>query len=432
MLAISTLAYQNYCQKIIFPWVQNLFQEFWSAYSRPVPSSLKELYNYEPSAILSTTVAIFIFGILLLTHPIRCVLTIMIPTIGTKQGRRLLLSTCFMIVAFNIIPNLVTNITSTSQKIKCISQHSSEQILNSTMYFEAVTEDISGIVTKFIYEVDKVKNFPLTPKQRNAKISAHSEISLVERQILKTTESIKDDFLAIEFLIKNSMLVTNRILACFFIMYLLFNGTWYLKRYLTDIKFDNSYITNKLERLAMEKEASQVLSCSTNRLIRSTGLKLSKKELWTCAFRMLILSLFIVPTALIIASDHITFQFTTAVGKWIDNLPAMQIALQVKYNVRIKWFGAIKSNFQNSKEYPWNMTLVSSNCKIEASPPDNAITFTVGIIYCLMCIMIFLEAYAQRLRRKISASFYERREDERVVYLFEKLLRKHNGNVINT
>ncbi|XP_053572850.1 osteoclast stimulatory transmembrane protein, partial [Bombina bombina] len=433
--------------------INNLLLQVWSAYSSPVPKNLKQLvtlislctllslsgaflffiwlynslqYTFYPSAILSTASAIVTLITLVLLHPIRCILTIIIPTIGTKQGRKLLLSSCFMAVAFNIIPNIVTNTRTIFQMIRCISRHSANRIINSTYYFEVVTEDVSKVFITQVINSAREINFG------KVNIFAQSETSLVERQLLKTTEKIKHEFLSIELLLKDGILTTNRVLAIFFIAFLLFNGSWYLKKYLTDIKFDNSYITNKLEKVVLEKKASDILTFSTKYLIRSTGLKLSKRELWICLFRIVILSLFLLPTALIIASDHITFQFAMAVGNWIDTLPDIPLTLQINYRGTLKICGVLKSSISHNKEYPWHMTIVSSNCKTQASSPNNSIIITVGLIYSLMYAMIFLEAYAQRLQRKISASFYERREDERVSYLFEKILKKHSANVSRT
>ncbi|MEE6521933.1 hypothetical protein FKM82_020296, partial [Ascaphus truei] len=450
----------NRFQKVVFARAPVLFLGAWSAYSRPVPANRKQLitliivcallslsnglflynwlitslqYESQPSAVLSIIVGIFLFCTLVLMHPIRCILTIIIPTMGTKQGRRLLLSSCFMITTFNIVPNIIANIQTILQMIKCISQHSSERLLNSTCLWEKATGDVSRMVAEVNAEIAKAA---LKPFRRDVTFFAHTETSLVSSQILQTTERIKEDFITVESLFKDSILSANRVLAGFFIVYLLLNATWYLKCYLTDLKFDNSYITQKLEKLAEANKASHMLSCSPKRLIKSTGLTLSREERCSCLFRMAILSLFVLLTALIIASDHFAFKFATKAGTWVKSLPAAQITLQIKYDVVLKnpviqFFHTNIPLYSKDGQYPWDMTFVSEDCITPASPPNNSIAFTVGFIFCLTFAMIFLEAYAHRLCRKISASFYERREGERVAYLFEKILQQHAANVIN-
>ncbi|XP_031750059.1 osteoclast stimulatory transmembrane protein [Xenopus tropicalis] len=434
---------------MVCPWVLSPLKNAWSAYSNPIPKNKTQLlwlivlccvisiaiglllhiwlfsslhYHTLLTVVLSSVVSTIIFFILVLMHPIRCIVTIMMPVMGTKQGRRLLLSSCFMLIAFKIIPNIIANMRAVFRTLGCLSQHSSERLLNSTFFFQTMTSDTNDIVTE-------MKNL-LSSKKSDVKISAHTKTSLVADHILQITDNVKKDLMAVELLFKDGVLISNRILAGIFIMVLLFNATWYLKWYLTDLKFDNLYITEKLEKLALEKDGSHLLTASRVKLIRSTGLKLSRREIFHCIIRSLILVSFVMFTTVVIATDHITYQFALTVGEWVVKVPSVPIVFEIDYLITYYVLrGVFSKNHGNSRSFHWNMTFVSSQCRTQATPPDDSVAITVVIICGVIFAMILMEAYAQRLCRKISASFYKQREDQRVSYLFQKILQKQHKNV---
>uniref|UniRef100_A0A8C3SAF5 Osteoclast stimulatory transmembrane protein n=1 Tax=Chelydra serpentina TaxID=8475 RepID=A0A8C3SAF5_CHESE len=423
----------------LFPKIQEVMLDAWSAYSKPVPSSCSELltlflqccciavltgglfynwmfssleYPFHLSSAIAVSFSLLLLLILFLVHPIRCMFTIIIPTLGTKQGRRLLLSTCFMIVAVNIIPNIMDNIKTILQVIKCICKNSSDSLLNSTTL---LGKPRNG---HFQYTVD------------------HSS-SLVREQVLIASQKIKDDFSAVELLVKQTLLVANRVAAGFFLFYLLFESAWYLKSYLTNLRFDNIYITKKLEGLAVDKKAAHLLTRSPKKLIRSTGLKLSREEMVMCLLRMMLLTLVLMLTAVIIATDHIAFHLADTAVNEVAQFPSVPITLNIKYDAKIsilpfiwKIFNGVisgeKSIANFERTYQQNLTFISADCTMKLpSPPNNFVALAVGMLYCIIYAMIFLETYAQRLCRKISASFFERQEEHRVQYLYRELLRKH-------
>ncbi|KAG6933869.1 osteoclast stimulatory transmembrane protein [Chelydra serpentina] len=423
----------------------------WSAYSKPVPSSCSELltlflqccciavltgglfynwmfssleYPFHLSSAIAVSFSLLLLLILFLVHPIRCMFTIIIPTLGTKQGRRLLLSTCFMIVAVNIIPNIMDNIKTILQVIKCICKNSSDSLLNSTTLLGKASTQFGHQIKEV---TDKLADNALKPR------NGHFQYT----QVLIASQKIKDDFSAVELLVKQTLLVANRVAAGFFLFYLLFESAWYLKSYLTNLRFDNIYITKKLEGLAVDKKAAHLLTRSPKKLIRSTGLKLSREEMVMCLLRMMLLTLVLMLTAVIIATDYIAFHLADTAVNEVAQFPSVPITLNIKYDAKIsilpfiwKIFNGVisgeKSIANFERTYQQNLTFISADCTMKLpSPPNNFVALAVGMLYCIIYAMIFLETYAQRLCRKISASFFERQEEHRVQYLYRELLRKH-------
>uniref|UniRef100_A0A673YHW9 Osteoclast stimulatory transmembrane protein-like n=1 Tax=Salmo trutta TaxID=8032 RepID=A0A673YHW9_SALTR len=110
----------------------------WGVYSKPSPTNKLEVFNlfcfclivgaalagllhvwmvyglnYQPfpSMVVSSTWGCIIVLLLFLLHPVRCVLSISVPSLGTKQGRKILVSTALVVVVTSCIPNMTKNLS---------------------------------------------------------------------------------------------------------------------------------------------------------------------------------------------------------------------------------------------------------------------------------------------------------------------------------
>nr|XP_056700856.1 osteoclast stimulatory transmembrane protein [Euleptes europaea] len=451
----------TYSQDILFPLIEAFTLEVWLAYSAPLPSNLNQLlslflmccciavstgglfyhwmfsslqYSFQFSAATAAAVSLLALLTLFLVHPVRCMFTMMVPTLGTKQGQRLLLSACFMIVAANIVPNIMSNIQAILQVIKCICKNSSESLLISTHLLGNASWDFSHYLKEVI---DYMPNQIVKPRDGHMQFETHNNSFLLTRKMIYASQGIKEDFSHIEMQAQKVTLMANRVIAGFFLFFLIFESACYLKSYLTDLQFDNIYITKKLEDLAQKNEAAHLLVCSPKKLIKSTGFKLTREELMTCLRHMIPLTLMLILTLVIIATDFIAFHLAQATVTEVSGLPVVPIKFQIKYDVKLTWLkfwgkifngafptGQSLSPFESS--YRQNLTFASADCSMKwPCPPNVSVIFAVGLLYCIIYAMIFLETYSHRLCRKISASFFQNREDQRVQYLYRKLVKKH-------
>lgn len=332
----------------------------WVAYSTPLPSNRNQLwtmfitccciavpigglfyrwmfssllYSFQFSAIIAVAISFLALLTLFSVHPIRCMFTIIVPTLGTKQGRRLLLSACFMIVAVNIVPNIMSNIQTLLQVIKCICKNSSDGLLTSTGLLGNASWDFDRYLKDVI---DSMPDKLLKPRNGHVQFETHNNNILLSQKMASASHRIKEDFLHVEGLTQKVILLANRLTAAFFLFYLLFESAWYLKGYLTDLQFDNIYITQKLEDLTRENKSTHLLACLPKKLIKSTGLKLSRDEVMTCLIQMILLTLVLMLTLVIIATDYIAFHLAQAAMAEISQLPSVPITFGIKYDVSVK------------------------------------------------------------------------------------------------
>ncbi|XP_068006482.1 osteoclast stimulatory transmembrane protein [Melanerpes formicivorus] len=441
-----------YCEDFLFPKVYRTVADLWLIYSKPVPANSRELwtlflqcscitavmgglfynwmfasleYSWHISMAVAISFSLLLFLTLFLVHPARCVFTMIMPTIGTRQGRKLLLSACITIAAVNITPNIISNIKSILQVIQCICKNSSESLLNSTALLEEAYREFGNA----IQEIASAIHF-YRPMDGQFRLSLRKNSSFINQQMHLAGEEIRRDFLAAEVLVRGSVQVGNRLIAAFSILYLCFESSWYLKNYLTDLRFDNFYITKRLEQLAVDSRAAHLLLGSSRKLIRPTGLKLSREELVSCLVRVMLLSVALLMLLLVMAMEHLAFSMAHTVVAKAAQFSEVPVALNIKYNAKIRISPLIPQSDVSLKDfersYPHYLTFSSAQCRISPpTPPNPSVLLVVGLLFCILYTTVFLQAYARRLCRAIAGAFFQSWEEERALHLFRELCQKH-------
>ncbi|NXQ58516.1 OCSTP protein, partial [Anthoscopus minutus] len=433
--------------------------DLWWIYSKPVPADGRELwtlflqcccitavigglfynwmfasleYSWHLSVAMAVSFSLLLLLTLLLVHPARCVFSMIMPTLGTKQGRKLLFSTCIMIAVVNITPNITGNIKTILQVIKCICKNSSDSLLNSTVLLEKVSWEFGDAIQETIDSMHK-------PMNGHFRFLLLQNSSLIYQKMHLAGEKISREFLSVEVLVKDSIRVANRLAAGFFMLYLCLESAWYLKNYLTNLRFDNFYITKKLERLAVDRRAAHLLVDSSRKLIRPTGLKLSWEEVVLCLVQAMLVTVALMLMLVAVAMDHFAFSMADTAVRKAAQFSAVPVTLNIKYRVSagVSWIlpFVFKVLGRPSEElllrdfnrtYHHHLIFSSARCRISpATAPSPSVLLALGLLFCILYATVFLETFARRLCREIAASFFQSWEEKRVLYLYRKLSSRH-------
>ncbi|NXB78125.1 OCSTP protein, partial [Donacobius atricapilla] len=434
--------------------------DLWWIYSKPVPADGRELwtlflqcscitvvigglfynwmfasleYSWHLSVAMAVSFSLLLLLTLLLVHPARCVFSMIMPTLGTKQGRKLLFSTCIMIAVVNITPNIMGNIKTILQVIKCICKNSSDSLLNSTALLEKVSWEFGDAIQETIHSIYK-------PMNGHFRFSLLQNSSLIYQKMHLAGEKISREFLSVEVLVKDSIRVANRLAAGFFVLYLCFESTWYLKNYLTNLRFDNFYVTKKLERLAVDRRAAHLLVGSSKKLIRPTGLRLSWEEVVLCLVQAMLVTVALLLLLVVVAMDHFAFSVADTAVRKAAQFSAVPVTLSIKYKVSagascpalsgdpalcpFREVELLLGDF--NRTYHHLLIFSSARCRISPpTPPNPSVLLVLGLLFCILYATVFLETFARRLCREIAASFFPGCEERRVLHLYRKLSRRH-------
>ncbi|XP_027993844.2 osteoclast stimulatory transmembrane protein [Eptesicus fuscus] len=422
-------------------------QAAWVAFSQPVPASCDQLliqlllcgslavaaaglahhwlvssllYPLGPSAMVASLCGLLVLLGLGLVPPARCLFALSVPTLGTAQGRRLLLSWSTATLAVTVVPNVLANVGAAGQVLRCVTEGSLESLLNTTHQLHTASR-------------------ALNPTGRGLTLQAQGNGSVFRLHMLKVTQQVLEDFSGLESLAQAAALGIQRVVTGLFALGLLINSARYLHCYLTDLRFDNVYATRQLAQQLEEAGATHLLASPPAWLLRAAWPRLSQGELLSCLLRLGLLALLLVATAVTVATDHVAFLLAQAAVDWAQKLPAVPITLMVKYDAVYTILDFVPFLFNQPplekpfhsahKSFQWELRFTSSACPLlPAQRPLTAAPLAAGVLQLVAGATVLLETYACRLRHTIAASFFTAQEARRVRHLHARLQRRYDRN----
>ncbi|XP_038165109.1 osteoclast stimulatory transmembrane protein [Cyprinodon tularosa] len=429
--------------------LKSLLFYLWDVYSKPAPSGLEIIsllsicftfsiitgglvhqwlshtLKYSHMASLQTTCfySITILLVSFLCHPLRCVLTMILPTVCTKQGCKLLISASVMILVLNIIPNIAVNVGAVARILKCTAEGFTRTLLNSSQPLNKAKQDLVNEAIKARREdLSIVKNL------RTLDHFTHVDMSEVKSTFAKVIYQIEVNLSYTRNLLTHYKLVSNRILAAIFVVLLIIESARYLKSYLTAVHFDNPLTSEALRQkispggnIQQAKERIPVRIC-----------KITSQECTSSLISLVVVTLYFVGITLIVFLDNVAYHIVQMIIPWVLDFPPTTAAMTVDY--KVKWFPPAFCIIPNScvtrelinfkKEYKWTFNPEPSLCEVATSAPKLGVSMLLGCLWMMSYFLVFLEVYAKRLRRNICASFFREQAERRRAYLIKKLQEK--------
>ncbi|KAK2841237.1 hypothetical protein Q7C36_012816 [Tachysurus vachellii] len=432
--------------------LRNGLEFLWYSYSTPSPQSAKQVFTlllfcliiststgallfhwlsgllrYHPqTAGIATgiyTIAILLFSFLV--HPFRCAFTLMFPTLGTQQGRKLVLSLCVMIVLIYVLPNIGTNIVELAHLMKCTSENVAHSVLNLSEFCNIIKREL----------VSKVKNIKdlsighVVEQLTSFNHQTDIDVTGLKENLKNLSKHVGQDFSKAIHQLDELKLLLSRILAAGLVIYLFMDSSIYLKSYLTSVRFDNVYITGLLKKNA-ESKGIKVNAKDVKNGVNVTSFRLSKKELLKCLLPILMITLYLLMTIMLLVLDYIVHYAVVTGGPWLLDIPPTDISMNIHFKVDYKHnacviFGCERNEIVNFVRR-YNATISSdvTQCKTRPSKLNAGVILLLFLLYFLSYCLTFLEVYARRLRRKVASSFFQVQEEKRITFLIDQIITK--------
>ncbi|XP_040508554.2 DC-STAMP domain-containing protein 2 isoform X1 [Gallus gallus] len=222
------------------------------------------------------------------------------------------------------------------------------------------------------------------------------------------------------------------------ILYMYLQALRYRYRYLRDDTFDNVYITGRF--VQMDAQRAQVgrptvlpLSIrESSRYIHPGMPWLSQQERQRYGLELTGFLRYVLLGLSLVLADYSLFWLLDLVrhqmqGEIVARAPAV-LAVSVEgsgYTSDI--YRDVVSSFDVLQR--GNVSVLSQRCLVQPVEPDYGTYISMGILYGICFFIALCGSHVARLRRVVCAAYYPTREQERTVFLYNRILARRKGLV---
>ncbi|XP_050414160.2 E3 ubiquitin-protein ligase DCST1 [Patella vulgata] len=226
--------------------------------------------------------------------------------------------------------------------------------------------------------------------------------------------------------------ILNRVVSLSVIL-LIINAFLYERQYLSKISFDNFYITSYFKIIDRQRKDNGKISIlplkKKERKIytESRSFKMSSIELTRCKTGLAQVLLHAVMCVMLVLFDYLLYYILDLLNRHGD----VQFVFtgQSKLNIQITGKGPIALLFKTLTgdirvSQTYNSVVDINTCLPKPKDPNFSFLYVFGGLYMAALLLVFLQGYGKRLMYFIAAFFYPEKEQQRVNYLYRRILVK--------
>ncbi|XP_046561534.1 DC-STAMP domain-containing protein 2-like [Haliotis rubra] len=291
---------------------------------------------------------------------------------------------------------------------------------------------ITDGIKKILTEIRKVEGLFKFQLKNVGVVSGNANSSRSASDILDGIRTDLKEKLDVAYFVVN---VINRVLSLV-ITLVLIQAFLYSKNYLSNLRFDNIYLTRQLKALDASRQQNKVKELlplkrhEKKKYIDSTSFRLSPSEFRTWRNGMVTVLMHVLIAALLVLFDYLFYYILYLInkhGRFEFTLSGMS-----KIQLKVEGSGLLTNIFKTfisgfNIEQSYDSSLDIQKCLPKPSVPDQNSLYVLLVLYFLAIAFVVLQAYGLRLRHKIAAFYYPEQETARVVYLYRLIeVKRHS------
>ncbi|XP_072533291.1 osteoclast stimulatory transmembrane protein-like [Salminus brasiliensis] len=382
--------------------------------------SLSLAYDLFVAGIIAGMCACVMLVLLILVHPVRCVITVTVPSLGTKQGRKIILSTALLYAITSCVPNITYNVGRSLHMLKCSAGNITLSVLESSWVPKVALQDIE----KELHKLPSIKKSSYL-----INLVSNMDVRGMERSLAEASDNVRTELTQLHSRIGQTSQVLKKSIAALFVLLMIGRSVAYVKGYLTQIKHDNVYQSRQLmEALRRVSGDITLPECYQKKLVKTSGIRMNARELKRGLWGVLALFNYALICGLMLGLDHLVYWSLQNLLSWASDIPEIHAAVHVVMKIKGEYIGFIPHSISDMyKRYPYTVRMMPPGCVHSLSAPNRSTLTSICVFLATSFLIVLGEVFARRLRRKVCASFYRSREEHRTQYLLWKILEKRQA-----
>ncbi|KAI9554286.1 hypothetical protein GHT06_019558 [Daphnia sinensis] len=404
------------------------------------------------ASAVSVSVAVAVTLLLVFSYGSRCIFSLVVPSLGTRQGKTILIALLVTQLIAGPLGNLTYNMKQSSQSLSCYSNmtvnqtqaikegikisihnftqnfslHHLNQVKEGTEAVASIGEEISsiwcqifgcGTAKKIKKKVkEKVKDAVSYDQVKNQISNANQTIIQAKQELYNTHNNVKEEVRTQigQFLTVVSFVKLATILS---LLYLLFSCWLYYHRFLNILSYDNVYATELLKRYDRHRSERgnpplfPLQLREKAKIIDSVSLSMSPIERKALFISLVLYLVHCVFTVILYVADWTLYTFMDIVVRNVNQSSGWNETATFRVDF---------VNFELAVPFFFD----AKQCLAIPRKISNNSVIVLVVVYIILAFAVLSQAYCLRFRHSIVAYFYPERNSQRIQYLYNKLLKK--------
>ncbi|XP_075929309.1 osteoclast stimulatory transmembrane protein isoform X1 [Petromyzon marinus] len=279
-------------------------------------------------------------ALLFSSKQLRCISLLVVPALGTKRGREYILYAAAGLLAVHTAPNTFHNLRALGEVSLCKALSGIRSVINNSARREAVVREYATVETqtvKGLLQFHSVQsNYVFDVKTRDVS----TELDSLRLKVENVTRNVAANFKTFQATVEKVRAVLSTVFSVASVLLVLALSAAYLRSYLTNVLFDNIYITEELRALARQTDPSgEAMRClkadGRRQLVDSTSLRLSRKETENWPLSILTLFTWLLLVSLAIGVEYGVYALTDTLLALADTIPPAHAEVRLYYEARL-------------------------------------------------------------------------------------------------
>ncbi|EDW73211.2 uncharacterized protein Dwil_GK16778 [Drosophila willistoni] len=279
---------------------------------------------------------------------------------------------------------------------------------------------------------DNSTNIEITYELQNS-----SAVQDTMRSAQQTSEAFTEDFNRRKRIFNAIMLLIEKFL-CLFILRVIFASIQYFLRYRRNVEFDNFYITDYFKHVDKRRKDTSKRSIlplksyeKPNYVDVDHVCSRTAEESRTVIYHLLQLSLEVITVGLFLLMDRMVVNLLRIINK----RSLIEYHQEGEHEVRFHINGTglmarlLRTTMKNFNIHERVSTSLSNeDCLPKAHVLPNSFYYKLLLLYLAIILLIYQSTTFLRLRRVICSYFFYKREKQRILFLYNRMLRDRQSN----